>query len=300
MAHDIFISYAHEDKTIADMVCAGLEHAGVRCWLAPRDIQVGADWGGAIVSAIRTSRLMVLVFSDHANSSRHIPRELERAIDLEIPIIPFRIKDVPARGALEYHLSSVHWLDAVTPPIETHIGRLAATLRGMLGDRAEPTPTAAPVTSVPPALSPAGAIPGRARPSGLLVAAGIVIALIAAIGGYILLSNGRSRSGQPPVTATQPQSGSVQPPMAAPSSSVQESPARGAPGSAVNPVEPRSAAPEKPAAGRINRGDSAPATSQKDAATTARCARLNERASVGETLTSAEMAFLTQQCRDRR
>ena len=147
MAHDIFISYAHEDQAIADMVCAELERHGVRAWIAPRDIQVGADWGGAIVAAIRGSRLMVLVFSDHANASRHIPRELERAIDLEIPIVPFRIKDVPPRGALEYHLSSVHWLDAVTPPIESHVEKLAETLRPLLGDQSAALEGGAPVAA---------------------------------------------------------------------------------------------------------------------------------------------------------
>jgi hypothetical protein len=145
MAHEVFISHAHQDKTVADLVCAGLEAQGVSCWIAPRDIQVGADWGSAIVTAIRTCRAMVLVFSDHANASRHIPRELERAVDHEIPVIPFRIEDVQPRGALEYILSSVHWLDALTPPLEAHVDRLGPALRAIIGPAAaiSPGPTVA-------------------------------------------------------------------------------------------------------------------------------------------------------------
>jgi hypothetical protein len=141
MAHDVFISHAEEDRAAAQLVCTRLEDDGLRCWIAPRDIQPGADWGGAIVAAIRSSRALVLVFSEHANASRHVPRELERAINHGIPIIPVRIEDVEPRGSLEYSLSSVHWFDALTPPLETHVDRLALTLHSMLGTR----PTRQPV-----------------------------------------------------------------------------------------------------------------------------------------------------------
>jgi len=149
VAHDVFLSYANADKTMADMVCATLEQEGIRCWMAPRDVRPGADWGGSIVAAIRASRAMVLVFSDHANASRHIPRELERAVDAEIPIIPFRIENVPPRGSLEYNLASLHWLDAITPPVEAHIRHLADSLRAILGDAAAPVVHETPVVREP-------------------------------------------------------------------------------------------------------------------------------------------------------
>jgi len=41
MSHDIFISYSSKDKPIADGICASLETAGIRCWIAPRDIAAG-------------------------------------------------------------------------------------------------------------------------------------------------------------------------------------------------------------------------------------------------------------------
>jgi len=34
MAHDVFIPHSGKDKTIADAICANLEDAGVRCWIA--------------------------------------------------------------------------------------------------------------------------------------------------------------------------------------------------------------------------------------------------------------------------
>src|SRR5271163_2803116 len=120
MAHDVFISYSSKDKTTADATCAVLESAGIRCWVAPRDILPGHDWGESIIDAITGSRAMVLVFSANANESVQVKREVERAVAKAIPIIPFRIEDVLPTRSMEYFVSATHWLDAFTPPLERH------------------------------------------------------------------------------------------------------------------------------------------------------------------------------------
>jgi biotin transporter BioY len=132
MPHDVFVSYASDDKPTADAVCATLEHKGIRCWIAPRDILPGADWGGAIVDAINASRVMVLVYSAKANDSPQIKREVERAVNRGLTVIPFRIEDVPMSKTLEYFMSMPHWLDALTPPLQVHLDRLADTTRLIL------------------------------------------------------------------------------------------------------------------------------------------------------------------------
>jgi hypothetical protein len=76
MAHDVFISYAAEDKAIADAACARLEGRAIRCWIAPRDVPAGLAFGKAIVDAIHGSHIMVLVFSRHSNASPHVTREV--------------------------------------------------------------------------------------------------------------------------------------------------------------------------------------------------------------------------------
>ena len=90
MAHDVFISFASKDKPTADAVCATLEARGIRCWIAPRDISYGAEWGEAVVEGISASRVMVLVFSSNANESPHIKREVDRAVTKGLTIIPDR------------------------------------------------------------------------------------------------------------------------------------------------------------------------------------------------------------------
>jgi len=125
----VFVSYSSDDKPTADAVCATLENKGIRCWIAPRDILPGVDWGGAIVDAINSSRVMVLVYSAKANDSPQIKREVERAVHRGLSIIPFRIEDVPMSKTLEYFMSMPHWLDALTPPLQNHLDRLADTTR---------------------------------------------------------------------------------------------------------------------------------------------------------------------------
>ncbi|PYT03983.1 MAG: hypothetical protein DMF65_03075 [Acidobacteria bacterium] len=134
MAHDVFISYAAEDKSIADAICQTLEAQGIGCWYAPRNVPYGVDFEEAIVEAIAASRFMVLIISAHSIKSRHVRREVQVASrqDAEVPIIPFRIQDVPLNNALTYYLSSIHWLDASTPPLETHLQRLVEHVHARL------------------------------------------------------------------------------------------------------------------------------------------------------------------------
>lgn len=129
---DVFISYSHVDKATADATCAALEQAGIRCWIAPRDITPGDEWGAAIVKAIDRCRAMVLIFSSSANGSKQIRREVERAVHAGVPIIPVRIENVAPTEAMAYFMSTVHWLDAITAPLEGHLQRLARSIKALL------------------------------------------------------------------------------------------------------------------------------------------------------------------------
>jgi Tol biopolymer transport system component len=135
MSHEVFISYAHANKTVADAVCATLETAGIRCWIAPRDVRPGAEWTGAIMKAISMSRVVVLVFSSHANQSAQVGREVHAAFEHGIVVIPMRVEEVVPSGSLDYYLGSVHWLDAMTPPLQQHLNQLAETIRALLASK---------------------------------------------------------------------------------------------------------------------------------------------------------------------
>ena len=132
MAHDVFISYSTRDKPIADGICANLEAAGARCWIAPRDIAPGEDWPTAINKAITKSRTMVLVFSSNSNSSDDVSRELILAANSKLVIIPFKIDNVQPEPGKQYYLARTHWLDAMNPPTREQINTLVETVKKLL------------------------------------------------------------------------------------------------------------------------------------------------------------------------
>lgn len=138
MAHDVFISHSSSDKTVADTVCAALENAAIRCWIAPRDVQPGRSFAGEITRAIQQSEIMVLIFSGHSNNSEQVLREVQLAVNAHLHIIQFRIEDVHLNDDLRYFLSTPHWLDALTPPLEAHIARLMASINTLLSEPSEP------------------------------------------------------------------------------------------------------------------------------------------------------------------
>ncbi len=169
MAHDVFISYSSKDKPAADATCARLESRDIRCWMAPRDIQPGSDWSTSIIDAINGASVMVLVFSANANASPQIKREVERAVNKGIPVIPLRIENVAPEKSLEYFISTPHWLDAYSPPLDRHLNYLADVIRHILDGKTVPVPPA----PLPP--------PWWRGPVGWAAAGGGVLALLVLI-----------------------------------------------------------------------------------------------------------------------
>jgi hypothetical protein len=159
-ACNVFVSYSQPDRDTAFGIVKHLEREGIPCWVAPRDIDPGVDWAAAIIDAIAGSCVMVLVFSASANTSPQVRREVERAVNRGVAILPFRVEDVQPTRSLEYFLSSQHWMDAFPPPLELHYARLGTYLRPLLAAAQERSVTSAapPAAAAPP--RPSVAAPG--------------------------------------------------------------------------------------------------------------------------------------------
>ena len=128
----VFISYSSEDRVIAEKVCRLLEGDGLPCWIAPRDVAPGHDFGEQIIDAIESTQVMVLILSAHANASIFVKREVERAISAGRVAIPLRIQEVQPSKALQLFISSTQWIDAWAPPLPARVHLLAAELRDLL------------------------------------------------------------------------------------------------------------------------------------------------------------------------
>ena len=197
MDFDVFISYSSKDKPAADAACAVLESSGIRCWIAPRDVVPGAEYGSAIVDAIEHCRVMVLIFSSNANELAQIRREIERAVKKGVTIIPVRIEEVEPTKSMEYFLGAIHWLDAMTPPLERHLQHLATTIKAMLQAKDAQQAAIAGERMAKSAAAPAphvaqphedAAPPGRPQPRRWLLPAiigAVAIAVIAAVAALL-------------------------------------------------------------------------------------------------------------------
>ena len=142
MGHDALISFCSLERRIADACVEALEAGGWTCWISHRDIVPGKHYSEAIIDAINEARSLVLIFSKSADESPHVLREVERAVNRRMPVITFRVEDRAPCKSLEYFLSSPHWLDAWTEPLEPHLERLDRTLEALLGPRRTPEPVA--------------------------------------------------------------------------------------------------------------------------------------------------------------
>jgi len=110
----VFVSYATADRKQALQVCKAIERRGISCWISTRDVPPGENYQEAIVRALRSARAMVLVFSDAANNSDEIKKELSLASRYHIPVMALRIEDVEPSDAFAYELSTRQWIDAFT------------------------------------------------------------------------------------------------------------------------------------------------------------------------------------------
>jgi WD40 repeat protein len=190
VVHDVFISHSSKDKAIADAMTAKLESAGIRCWVAPRDVPPGHNWGEAIIDAITECKVMVLIYSGNSNVSPQVQREVERAVNKGLHIIPFRTEAAPLSKAMEYFISAPHWLDALDDPLEKHLNRLVELVRqivppaataiaaGRLDARAESPAT---TRATPPA-----ALPVRPPRTLKRLAIAIAVAAFGVIVGMVI------------------------------------------------------------------------------------------------------------------
>jgi hypothetical protein len=134
MEHDVFISHAYQDKSVADAICERLESAGLKCWTAARDAASADENWPATRNAIASSHLMVLVLSENANKAPHIKREIAHAFYTRRIIVPFRMAGAFPRRDFLFYLSSVPFFDAAGPLAE-QLESLTTHIKGLVPHR---------------------------------------------------------------------------------------------------------------------------------------------------------------------
>lgn len=138
MKYDVFISYSSKDQKVAEGICGYLERYELRCFVAYRDIPKGVEFAAVIPSSIVNSAMMVAVFSQNFNTSKHVDREIKIASDNNKAILTYRITDDPFSDAKEYYLGNLNWIDAFPNPQE-NFGELYDNVCKLLGKTSSTT-----------------------------------------------------------------------------------------------------------------------------------------------------------------
>jgi TIR domain len=205
----IFITYSSKDQKVARTICTALENRGLACWISSRNVKPGQNYQEQIVRAIRSSRVMVLVFTANANNSNEIKKELALASQNNLVVIPVRIEDVVPNEAFAYEFATRQWID-LFEDWEKSMAELVELIAAILnepppGDRAKaaagPTGDAAApaffMAAAAPATTPAVPFMQRSGTRWAMIA-GLAVIVAAAVAYTVAIFAQRPST---PVTA---------------------------------------------------------------------------------------------------
>jgi len=144
MTHDVFICHSSHDRDVADAACIALEQRGLRCWIAPRDLDPASNYRDSAAEAIAAGRVFLLIFSGTTGSPQ-LRGEVGQAVAHGLPLVVFRTADAEPGMDLARLLGSAQRVDALTPPIAPHLDYLGDTVAQLLDSvRRGPLPNTLP------------------------------------------------------------------------------------------------------------------------------------------------------------
>ena len=198
MSNHVFLSHSHQDAPAAEQIVAALEKRGVKCWIAPRDVPAGGSYAEAILTAIENASCFVLIYSEQANVSSHVLREVERALNFGLNIVPVRLDDSTPSKSLDYLLATVHWLSIAPDARDQSIVKAAEQI---VVCAAKPR---TPRTPTPPAQISPTKTAGTVAPPPKRNLVWIAVPVVLAIGGLIWFLASRNAGSNPRVKPSEP------------------------------------------------------------------------------------------------
>ena len=114
--HDVFISYSTKNSELANKICYLLEQNKLKCWIAPRNIPSGTNYIEEITDGIKSTKIVVLVYSSYSQASKYVNNEINMAFSNNKPILSFNIDNSLPSEEMEYNLKVSQWLPAYPHP----------------------------------------------------------------------------------------------------------------------------------------------------------------------------------------
>jgi TolB-like protein/Flp pilus assembly protein TadD len=138
---DVFISYSREDKErVLDLV-AKLRTAGVSVWIDQSGIDGAALWGEAIVSALESAKVLLLMVTESAGRSHNVAKEVMLTSERKGHILPVLLEETSIPASLRYPLAGIQHIEYFRGDEDDNLRSVLRSLQA-LGVRSAPTAAA--------------------------------------------------------------------------------------------------------------------------------------------------------------
>jgi hypothetical protein len=135
MSH-IFISYSRKDTDCAYKIQRQLEAQGFNIWIDKNDIPAGAPFPLTIIKAISEASVVLILWSQHAEQSHFVDKEIEEALNQKmmrsIPVIPVWLDNTPLRSEFKT-LNAITMTGCTDKEIDTLINKIPEDIRQSIG-----------------------------------------------------------------------------------------------------------------------------------------------------------------------
>jgi hypothetical protein len=134
--HDVFVSHASADRAFVETLVSALERVGWPCWVSYRDIPAGVpSWAEPIVTAIASSRLVLVLLTKQSIPSMELMREVTLAADEKIPLLPVSLDGTALSPGLRYFFVAGQRLDLATVDSADQVRRIVPAVAASLPAR---------------------------------------------------------------------------------------------------------------------------------------------------------------------
>jgi hypothetical protein len=136
MATDVFVGYCDPEATrdLAYRLCAHLEQRGLRCWIAPRDLEAGPGYFERKLDAVSASRLFVALITSRIRSAVELATEVKNAERRAVPVLAVQLTpnlpSDPLTTATKRRTSD--WLDVSVLAADDQIARITERVEQIL------------------------------------------------------------------------------------------------------------------------------------------------------------------------
>lgn len=101
-----FIIYSSKDLEYVNALRKAFADYGIETWMAPGDIPVGSTYSGVILRAIKGADCLVLMLTNHSQTSIWVDKEVEKALANGKTIVPIALENIKLNDNFEFYLGN--------------------------------------------------------------------------------------------------------------------------------------------------------------------------------------------------